>query len=109
MSRLQFWVSRIGGEAAYLAAATGNCQTNSSSYDRQKLLNAQVLDLRAHRTSFTDQYRFRISGMQMSASFQQGIPGTLGLKTRADLLNANLPAARECASSSKDFPASLLP
>jgi malate dehydrogenase len=94
---------RIGGEVAYLAAVTGLAK-RLVLYDNQKqLLQAQVLDL-LHTgidleisTSTTDVRDCDI------CIFAAGIARDPTVKTRADLLQANIPAAHECGGALRKF------
>lgn len=96
-------VGRIGGEVAYLAASQG-ISTDLILYDAAPdLLRAQVLDLRhtgLDITISTDKTEIRDADLCI---FSAGMPRNPEVKTRADLLNANLPATRECAGLLKGF------
>jgi malate dehydrogenase len=91
-------VGRIGGEVAYLASALGIADELVLYDSAPDLLRAQVLDLKH-------------TGMDISIStetgdirdtdvciFTAGLPRNPSIKTRADLLDANLPAVRDCAA-----------
>jgi len=99
MSRLAVvGVGRIGGEVAYLAASLGIVDELVLYDHNAGLLNAQVLDLehsglQTHIS--TDQRDIRDADVCV---FAAGLPRNPTVKTRADLLNANLPATRECAA-----------
>lgn len=91
-------VGRIGGEVAYLASALGIADELVLCDSAQDLLRAQVLDIRH-------------TGLDMAIStdksdimdadvciFSAGLPRNPSIKTRADLLEANLPAAGKAAA-----------
>ncbi|GAB6283948.1 MAG: lactate dehydrogenase [Methanoregula sp.] len=91
-------VGRIGGEVAYLAASLGIVDELVLYDHNAGLLNAQVLDLehsglQTHIS--TDPREIRDADICV---FAAGLPRNPTVKTRADLLNANLPATRECAA-----------
>lgn len=94
---------RIGGEVAFICVARGLAD-RVVLYDINKpLLEAQALDL-SHTgldvdisTDKDDIYDSDI------AILSAGIPRTPVVKTRADLINANLPAAREFAGLISGF------
>lgn len=96
-------VGRIGGEVACLAASMGIADELVLYDIVPGLLRAQVLDLRH-------------TGMDMAISteksdirsadvciFSAGLPRTPHVKTRADLLDANLPAIKDYATLMKGF------
>jgi len=96
-------VGRIGGQVAYLAASLGIAD-ELVLYDRTpEFLRAQILDLQhtglptAISTTPAD-----ILGADICV-FSAGIPRNPSVRTRADLLAANLPVAQECAGFLKDF------
>jgi len=96
-------VGRIGGEVAFLAASLGIAD-ELVLYDRApELLRAQVLDLRHTGLEIsitTDPKEIRDAGLCI---FSAGLPRNPSVKTRADLLLANLPATRDCSRLLKDF------
>jgi len=96
-------VGRIGGEVAYLAASLGICD-DLVLYDAvPDLLRAQVLDLQHTGLDVaisTDRSEIRSADLCI---FAAGMPRNPSVKTRADLLHANLPAARDCAGLLKGF------
>jgi len=96
-------VGRVGGEVAYLAASMGIVDELVLYDCAETLLNAQVLDLRH-------------TGLEMAISTEKndirdadicvlsaGLPRDPTIKTRADLLDANLPTVHECATLSRGF------
>jgi malate dehydrogenase len=93
----------VGGEVAYLAASLGIVDELVLYDCAETLLNAQVLDLRH-------------TGLEMAISTEKndirdadicvlsaGLPRDPTIKTRADLLDANLPTVHECATLSRGF------
>lgn len=96
-------VGRIGGEVAYLATSLGivdelvlyDCDPN--------LLRAQVLDLEHTGlpiTISTDTAAIREADICI---FSAGVARDPSVKTRADLLDTNLSATRDCISLLKGF------
>ncbi len=96
-------VGRIGGEVAYLAASLG-ISRDLVLYDTvPDLLKAQVLDLQHTGLDVaisTDRSEIRTADLCI---FAAGMPRNPSVKTRADLLHANLPAVRDCAGLLKGF------
>jgi malate dehydrogenase len=91
-------VGRIGGEVAYLASAMGIADELVLYDSAQDLLRAQVLDLRHTGLDIlisTDARDIRDAGVCI---FSAGLPRNTSIKTRADLLEANLPAAGDAAA-----------
>ncbi|MDN7025740.1 lactate dehydrogenase [Methanoculleus sp. FWC-SCC1] len=96
-------VGRVGGEVAYLAAVLGLVD-ELVVYDVYKpLLRAQVLDL-AHTgldvAVSTDTEAMKTADIFV---FAAGTPRSPDIKTRADLLEANLPVVRTCCRHLKNF------
>jgi malate dehydrogenase len=90
-------VGRIGGEVAYLASAQGIADELVLHDSATDLLQAQVLDLKhtgLDMTISTDKKEIRDADLCI---FSAGLPRNPSVKTRADLLGANLPATREAA------------
>jgi malate dehydrogenase len=96
-------VGRVGGEVAYLAAVLGLVDTLTLHDTYRPLLEAQILDL-AHTgldiTVSTDPEE--IPGADIFV-FAAGAPRTPNIKTRADLLRANLPVADICSRYLRRF------
>ncbi|HSQ94004.1 MAG TPA: lactate dehydrogenase [Methanoregula sp.] len=91
-------VGRIGGEVAYLASALGIADELVLYDNAPDLLRAQVLDLRhtgLKMTISTDTRDIRDADVCI---FSAGLPRNPSVKTRADLLEANLPVNREVAA-----------
>ena len=96
-------VGRIGGEVAYLASAMGIADDLVLYDSAQDLLRAQVLDLRHTGLDMeisTDTRDIRAADVCI---FSAGLPRNPSVKTRADLLEANLPATGEVAALLNDF------
>ncbi len=96
-------VGRVGGEVAYLAAVLGLVD-EIVMYDVYKpLLHAQVLDL-AHTgldvAVSTDTEAMKDADIFI---FAAGTPRSPDIKTRADLLEANLPVVQTCCRHLKNF------
>ena len=101
-------VGRVGGEVAYLAAALRIADELVLYDNATALLKAQVLDLRHAGLDMdisTDIADIRKADICV---FAAGLPRNPAVKTRADLLNANLPAAHDCASILSSFPGVLI-
>lgn len=101
-------VGRIGGELAYLSASLGIADELILYDTAPDLLRAQVLDLRHTGLDIaisTDMNDIRDADLCV---FSAGMPRDPTVKTRADLLLANLPATRSCAGILKRFPGVLI-
>jgi malate dehydrogenase len=99
-------VGRIGGEVAYLAASLGIVDELVLYDCAPDLLRAQVLDLEHTGLPIpisTDTRAIREADICI---FSAGLPRNPSVKTRADLLEANLPPVM-ALNCSKDFPAFL--
>ena len=102
MSRLTIYgMGKIGGEVAYLAAVRGLVDEIVIADVVPKFLNAQYLDL--IHTGIDVNISTDLSGMGDSdiLLFAAGFARTPQIKTRADLLNVNLPVVREFCSRIK--------
>jgi len=91
-------VGRIGGEVAYLASAQGIADELVLHDSAQDLLRAQVLDLKHTGLSTTISTDTRDIRDADVCIFSAGLPRNPSIKTRADLLDANLPATRDAAA-----------
>jgi malate dehydrogenase len=90
-------VGRIGGEVAYLASLLGIADEMILYDSAPGLLKAQVLDLLHTGIDMavsTDKNEVRNADICI---FAAGLPRNPAVKTRADLLAANLPVTREIA------------
>jgi malate dehydrogenase len=91
-------VGRIGGEVAYLASALKIADELVLYDSAQDLLRAQVLDIRhtgLDMTISTETSDIRDADVCI---FSAGLPRNPSIKTRADLLEANLSAAGKTAA-----------
>lgn len=91
-------VGKIGGEVAYLASVLGIADEICLYDSNAALAHAQALDILHTGIDLsvsTDPDD--ISGADI-AVFSAGIARTPDIKTRADLLSVNLPAADDCAA-----------
>lgn len=98
MTRLSvLGMGRIGGEVAYLAALLGLADELVVHDIAGEFLHAQVLDLRHAATGVdvsTDSADIPGSDIAVVAA---GTPRNPGIRSRADLLEANFPAMKACA------------
>jgi len=96
-------VGRIGGEVAYLAASQGIADELVLYDSAPDMLQAQVLDIR--HTGIDVAIGTDVQGIQTAdvCVFSAGQPRIPSVKTRADLLAANIPATREFAGMLKGF------
>ena len=96
-------VGRIGGEVAYLSASLGIVDELVLYDSAPDLLRAQVLDLEHTGLQIpisTDTAAIREADICI---FSAGLPRNPSVKTRADLLEANLSATREGVALLKGF------
>jgi len=96
-------VGRVGGEVAYLAASLGIAGELVLYDTAPELLRAQVLDLRHTGLDVsisTDKDEIRTADLCV---FSAGMPRNPTVRTRADLLAANLPATCDCAGLLRGF------
>ena len=96
-------VGRIGGEVAYLASALGIADELALHDSVPELLRAQVLDLEHTGLGMTVSTGTDAIRKADVCIFSAGLPRNPSVKTRADLLDANLPAAHEAAATLADF------
>jgi malate dehydrogenase len=90
-------VGRVGGEVAFLTAAMGLADTFVLDDVNSALLLAQTLDLQhtgLDITISTDAGEMKSSDIFI---FSAGTPRNPHIKTRADLLEANIPIANACS------------
>lgn len=96
-------VGRIGGEVAYLSSLLSLADELVLYDSAPGLLKAQVLDLRHTGINLdvsTDPKAMRDADICV---FSAGLPRDPSVKTRADLLAANLPVTHEIASMLENF------
>ena len=91
-------VGRLGGEVAYLASAQGIADELVLHDSAQDLLRAQVLDLKHTGLSTTISTDTRDIRNADVCIFSAGLPRNPSIKTRADLLDANLSATRDATA-----------
>lgn len=96
-------VGRVGGETAFLSAVLGLVDEIIVHDAYEPVLRAQVLDLQHTgidvRVS-TDTAAMRDADIFI---FSAGTPRTPDIKTRADLLEANVPVAKRCSEYLQGF------
>ena len=101
-------VGRIGGEVAYLASAMGIADELVLYDSAQDLLRAQVLDLKhtgLDTAISTDKNDIMDADVCI---FSAGLPRNPSVRTRADLLDANLPVTNEAAALLSGFSGTLI-
>lgn len=97
-------VGKVGGETAFLSAALGLADEIILYDAYDPILRAQVLDLQhtgIDVTVSTDTAAMRDADIFI---FAAGTPRTPDIKTRADLLEANIPVVKRCSEHLQDFP-----
>ncbi len=96
-------VGKVGGETAFLSAALGLVDELIVYDTYEPILRAQVLDLQHTGIDVaisTDMAAMRDADIFV---FAAGTPRTPEIKTRADLLEANLPVAKRCSEQLQGF------
>ncbi len=98
-----FGVGKVGGETAFLAAALGLVDEIVLHDAYEPILRAQVLDLK--HTGIDITVTTDTAAMQDADIFvfAAGTPRTPDIKTRADLLEANIPVAKRCSEHLQGF------
>jgi len=96
-------VGRIWGEVAYLAASLGLVDELVLYDTAADFLNAQILDLRHAGFDMAISNEKKDIRTSYICVFAAGLPRNPSIKTRADLLSANLPAASESADLLRSF------
>jgi malate dehydrogenase len=96
-------VGRIGGETAFLSAVHGIADELVLFDTEKTLLDAQVLDLTHTGIDITIETDWKLVKDADICVFSAGIPRNPGIRTRADLLSANLPAAKICTQALHGF------
>ena len=94
---------RIGGEVAFLAVATGLVNELVLHDAIAPFLHAQVLDLSHTGLDITISTDLADASDADIGVFAAGSPRNPNIKSRADLLAANLPVADECIEVMKRF------
>jgi malate dehydrogenase len=95
---------RIGGEVAFLAAATGLVDELVLHDAIQPFLHAQVLDLQHTGLDLWISTDLRDAASADLGVFAAGSPRNPNIRSRADLLAANLPVADDCIRVLSRFP-----
>lgn len=96
-------VGRIGGQIAYLSAIMGLAD-ELVMYDAvPAFLQAQMLDLQHTGLDIPVSTDWRAVKQSDICVFSAGLPRNPEVKTRADLLQANLPVAFECCQALRNF------
>ena len=96
-------VGKVGGETAFLSAALGLADEIILYDAYEPILRAQVLDLQhtgIDVTVSTDPAAMRDADIFV---FAAGTPRTPDIKTRADLLEANIPVVKRCGKHLQGF------
>ena len=96
-------VGKVGGETAFLSAALGLVDEIIVHDVYEPILRAQVLDLQhtgIDVTVSTDMTAMREADIFV---FAAGTPRTPDIKTRADLLEANVPVVKQCSELLQGF------
>ena len=96
-------VGRIGGESAFLSAVLGLADELVLFDTAKPLLDAQVLDITHTGADVTVSTDWREAKDADICVFSAGIPRNPEIRTRADLLSANLPAAQICTQALRGF------
>jgi malate dehydrogenase len=96
-------VGRIGGEVAYLTSVLGLADELIMYDSAQPFLRSQVADLRHTGLDIPVSTDWRQVKKSDICIFSAGTPRNPGIKTRADLLMANLPVASECSRALRGF------
>ena len=97
-------VGKVGGETAFLSAALGLADEIILYDAYESILRAQVVDLQhtgIDVTVSTDTAAMRNADIFI---FAAGTPRTPDVKTRADLLEANIPVVKRCSEHLEEFP-----
>ncbi len=99
---------RIGGEVAFLAAATGLVDELVLHDAVAPFLHAQVLDLQHTGLDLSISTDLADAASAEIGIFAAGSPRNPNIRSRADLLAANLPVADECLEVMGRFPGVLV-
>ena len=99
---------RIGGEVAFLAVATGLVDELVIHDAVAPFLHAQVLDLQHTGLDVRITTDLREAASADLGIFAAGSPRNPNIRSRADLLSANLPVADDCINELSRFPGVLV-
>jgi len=96
-------VGKVGGETAFLSAALGLADEIIVYDVYEPILRAQVLDLQHTGIDVTISTNTAAMRDADVFVFAAGTPRSPDIKTRADLLEANMPVAKRCIQHLKGF------
>ncbi|MDD1717321.1 MAG: hypothetical protein LUQ45_03625, partial [Methanoregulaceae archaeon] len=96
-------VGKIGGEVAFLATVLGIADELILYDAYAPTLKAQLLDLKHSGIDIPISTDTRAVKSSDICVFSAGLPRNPTIKTRADLLEINLPAAQECSRALLGF------
>jgi malate dehydrogenase len=96
-------VGKIGGETAFLAALSGLVDELHLHDTYRPLLHAQILDLKHTGLEITVDTDPKAIADSDIFVFAAGTPRNPNIRTRADLLEANLPVANICSRHLEGF------
>lgn len=96
-------VGRVGGQVAYLSAILGLADELVMYDTVPAFLQSQVLDLKHTGLDIPVSTDWRSVKKSDICVFSAGLPRNPDVKTRADLLQANLPVAFECSQVLKNY------
>ncbi len=96
-------VGRIGGEVAFLASLLGLADELVLFDTAEQFLLSQVLDLKHAGFDIAVSTSWRDAVDSDICVFSAGLPRHPGIRTRADLLAANLPVAAICSQALRRF------
>jgi malate dehydrogenase len=96
-------VGKIGGEVAFLASLLGLADDLVLFDSAEHFLRSQVLDLTHAGFDIGISTSWRDAADADICVFSAGLPRNPGVRTRADLLAANLPVAAICSHALKRF------
>ncbi|HUU75362.1 MAG TPA: lactate dehydrogenase [Methanoregulaceae archaeon] len=96
-------VGKIGGEVAFLSSIQGLADELVIYDAATEFLRAQVLDLKHTGIDIGISTNPRLVKDADICVFSAGLPRNQNIKSRTDLLNANLPVATECSNALRGF------
>jgi malate dehydrogenase len=96
-------VGKIGGEVAFLSSLLGLADELIIYDAATEFLRAQVLDLQHTGIEIGISTNPRLVKDADVCVFSAGLPRNKNIKSRTDLLNANLPVATQCSSALRGF------
>lgn len=96
-------VGKIGGEVAFLSSLLGLADELIIYDAAAEFLRAQLLDLQHTGIDVAISTDHRLVKDADVCVFSAGLPRNQNIKSRTDLLNANLPVATQCSSALRGF------